>query len=151
MPQAAERVVLRLRRLTDDRDHLGVIGGRLDERHRAERPEAAAERNLLIGAEALATEEHHVVVEHRASDLGDHVVAEVGREIDTADDRAARAGNRRDGHVAIRMTGRCRRYRDERLGDDTHRYANRSSAPMAANAATTTPCVATTTVVSRQV
>ena len=36
----------------------------------------------------------HLVVEHRAADLGDDLVVEVVGEVDTADDRAARARDR---------------------------------------------------------
>ena len=44
------------------------------------------------GVELLAAEEDDLVVEDGAADLGDHVVvAEVVREVDPADHRAARA------------------------------------------------------------
>ena len=106
MPEAAERVALSLRRFAHDRDHLGVVGGRLDERHRAERAEAPAERDLLVGRESLPAEEEHLVVEDGAPDLGDHVVVEVCGEVDTADDRAARARDRFDGDAPVAVAGR---------------------------------------------
>ena len=70
--------------LAHDRDHLGVIGDRLHERHRAGRSEPAAERDLLVGVRDWLAEEHDPVVEQRAADLRDHVVVEVGGEVDPA-------------------------------------------------------------------
>jgi len=113
VPQTSEGVALRLRRLTHDRDDLWVIGDGLDERHRAERPEAPAERDLLFRSQILATEEHDLVVEHRATGLGDHRVVEVVREIDAADDRTARASCRLDGDAPIRVALGGRGNRDE--------------------------------------
>ena len=113
VPQAAERVALSLRRLAHHGDDLGVVGGRLDEGHRAERAEAAAERDLLVGREALAAEEQHLVVEDRAADLGDDVVVEVVGQVDAADDRAARPRDRFDGDAPVGVAGRGRGDGDE--------------------------------------
>ena len=68
----------------------GWSGDRLDERHRAVRPEPPAERDLLVGCERLLAEEDHLMVEQRPPDLRDDVVVELGREIDARDHRAAR-------------------------------------------------------------
>ena len=84
-----------LARFPHDRDHLGMAGDRLDERHRAVRPEPAAERDLLFRRERLLAEEDHLVIEQRPPDLGDHVVVEfAARGRRRTDDRAARAGER---------------------------------------------------------
>ena len=116
VPEAAERVALALLGLAHDRDHLGVIGDRLDERHRAVRTEPAAERDLPVGREVLAAEEDDLVVEDGAADLGDHVVVEVGREVDAADHRAARARERLDGDVTgSACPARRGGHRDQRL------------------------------------
>ena len=63
----------------------------------------------------LAAEEHDVVVEDGAADLGHDVVGKVGREVDTADHRAAHARDRLDGDVPVGVPGGCRGHGDQRF------------------------------------
>ena len=121
MPQAAEHEPALLARFPHDRDHFGVAGERLDERHRAVRPEAAAEPDLLFRRQCLLAEEDHLVIEQRPPDLGDHVVIEYAGEVDAGHDRAARAGNSIDGDVPVLVPGRRRGHRDQRDIGRRHR------------------------------
>ena len=73
---------MRLGGLAHDGDHLGVLGDRLHERHRARRTEPAAEGDELLGVEALVAEEDDLMVEEGAADLGDRGVRQAGREVD---------------------------------------------------------------------
>ena len=88
-------------------------------------PNRRRERDLLVGRELLATEEDDLVVEDGAADLGDHVVvADVVREVDTADHRAARAGDPLDRDPTVRVPLGRRGHRHQGhvdgLGTDGH-------------------------------
>ena len=67
-------------------------------------PMRRANARNAVGSEGLVAEEHDEVLEPRAADLGHGLVGEVGREVDAADLRAERAGDRQ--HL---MVGRSRR------------------------------------------
>ncbi len=108
VPDAAEGEALRLAGLPDHGDDLGVVGDRLDERDRAVGPEPAGERGLSRGIELLVPEEDHLVVEDRPPDLGHGLVVETGREIDTGDHGAARAGPPVHGDPVVRGAGGAR-------------------------------------------
>jgi hypothetical protein len=114
VPDPAEREALTFRRFPHDRDHLGVLGDRLDEGHRARRTEAAAECDLLRRGERLPACEHDTVVEDRAPDLGDDGVGDITGEIDAADDGAARPGPLLDADVPVRRALGRRRDRHQR-------------------------------------
>ena len=76
-------------------------------------PKRRLNATCCVGREILTAEEHDLVVEHRAADLGDHLVVEIVREIDAADDRTARAGHRLDGDAPVRVPVGCRGNGDE--------------------------------------
>jgi hypothetical protein len=61
------------------------------------------------------------VIEQRPADLGDHVVVELGGEVDAGHDRATRPGDAIDGDVPVRVTGRGRGDGDQRDIGRRHR------------------------------
>ena len=89
-----------------DRDDLGVAVEAADERVLDGRADRAGEADERVVVEvALAAEEDDEMVEPRPPDLGGHfgtaTTVEVTGEVDTADDRTERAGDRRDRDVPV--------------------------------------------------
>lgn len=128
VPETPEGELLALLGFAHHGDHLGVTGHRLDEWHRAERPEPAAERHLLFGGEVLGAEEHHLVIEDGPADLGDDGIREIAGKIDPADHGAARARDRGHGHRPVRLPRRDSRDGDEGLGRNAHAGEHREDA-----------------------
>ena len=91
VPDAAE--VHRLVRELRDRDDLGEAVDALHERVLDRFADATGEREERLGLEDLVAEEHDEMRQPGAPDLGDGLVDDIGREVDSADLGADRAGD----------------------------------------------------------
>ena len=82
----------------------GIAGLGRRERKHLQRPEAAAEVQVLIGGDVLVAEEQHLPVQERAADLAELLVRELCREIDAFDLRPDHGRQRAhgDGFVSAR-------------------------------------------------
>ena len=82
-----------------------------------------------VGIERLLAEEHDLVVEDRAADLGHGLVVDAGGEVDARDHRAARAGPPVHRDPPVRVALRRRGDGDERDLRDRHACEPRSAPP----------------------
>ena len=106
-----------------------LVGRRLDRRvAERERPEPAGERDLALVVERLIAEEHDLVLEQCAPDVGHRLVVELAGEVDARELGADRAGERRDLEAA---RGRVRSFGMPRLDRSGRPRATRGVCPQA--------------------
>jgi hypothetical protein len=117
MPDAAEihPLVLEL----DDRDDLGEVGQRLDERIFDRLREIGCEAQELLGCEVLVAKEDHEMIEQRLADCRDRAGIERFAQVGPEQLGPQRPGNRPDFHDPPsfrRQDSRLRRSRRNRPG-----------------------------------